>query len=324
MEEVVPIEPSYLEAYHDGTLATRIELALEHLGSCALCPRRCGVDRLEGETGFCKSGRTAWVSSFSPHMGEEDCLRGWRGSGTIFMTQCSLGCVFCQNYDISHEGAGQSVSPEGLAAMMTDLAEQGCHNINFVSPTHVVPQILEALPHAIREGLSIPLVYNTGGYDSVETLRWLDGIFDIYMPDFKYWDEEKSERHLRARDYPEAARMALREMHRQVGALRIDDSGLATGGVLVRHLVMPGAVEDTRQIMRWLVQELSPDTFVNLMPQYRSAGEVSASAYPEIDRPIAPAEFEEAWTIAEQQGITRFDSRRQPAGRRLFIITRDR
>ncbi len=238
-------QPAYLRLGFDE-IERRAEEAVTTLASCQVCPRNCRVDRLQGRTAVCKSGRYALVGSHFPHFGEEDCLRGWNGSGTIFFSWCNLRCVFCQNFDISQKGEGNVTPPERLAAMMLELQARGCHNINFVTPEHVVPQILEALPLAIRGGLRLPIVYNTSAYDSLESLRWMDGIVDIYMPDFKVWDSAVAKRYLKAPDYPEAARAAVREMHRQVGSLVMDEHGLAQRGLLVRHLVMPGMLEETR------------------------------------------------------------------------------
>ncbi len=226
-------EPAYLQRYRTGELQERVNRAVAGLVSCENCPRACAVDRAAGETGICQIGRYARVSSYFPHLGEEDCLRGWRGSGTIFFAQCNLRCVFCQNYDISQTGEFPEISPDQLAGMMLNLQERGCHNINLVTPTHVVPQILEALLLAIPAGLRLPLVYNTSGYDLPRTLLILDGIVDIYMPDFKIWDATNAARYLQAPDYPEVARSALREMYRQVGDLKLDERGLAKRGVLV-------------------------------------------------------------------------------------------
>ncbi len=254
------------------------------------------------------------VSSFNPHFGEEDPLVGTGGSGTIFMTNCNLLCVFCQNWEISHQGEGSEVSSKNLAGMMLQLQRLGCHNINFVSPTHVVPQILDALAYAVEDGLNVPLIYNTGGYDSVETLKLLEGIFDIYMPDFKFRDTEMARRYLKAQDYPERAGDAIREMHRQVGDLTLDDKGIAQRGVLLRHLVMPGGVADTREIMRFVANEISANTYVNIMDQYHPCG--NAAKYPPLDRRITHDEYEEALRAARDEGIGRFDRRE----RRMRII----
>ncbi len=301
--------PSYVDAYQSGRLASSIKKSYEILENCCLCPRNCEVNRLKDKKGICRTGRLAMVSSFSPHFGEEDPLVGMNGSGTIFMTNCNLLCVFCQNWEISHLGEGEEVDSKTLAAMMLHLQRLGCHNINFVSPTHVVPQILDALAFAIEGGLRVPLVYNTGGYDSVETLKLLDGIFDIYMPDFKFWDSEMARKYLKASDYPERARDAIKEMHRQVGNLTIDEYGVALKGFLLRHLVMPGGVAGTREIMRFIAEEISGDTYVNIMDQYRPCG--NARKYPLLDRCITHDEFEAAVKAASEEGIGRFDRRQR-------------
>lgn len=303
-------EPAYLSLHRSGELRNRAEAAVALLADCRACPRDCGVDRLAGKTAVCKTGRYALVSSYFPHFGEEDCLRGWNGSGTIFFSMCNLRCVFCQNYDISQIKSGVEITPNQLAQIMLKLQDMGCHNINFVTPEHVVPQVLEAIPIAVEGGLRLPLVYNTSAYDSLESLRLLDGIVDIYMPDFKIWDERLSLRYLKAKDYPEAARKALKEMHRQVGVLKMDENGLAKRGVLVRHLVMPNDVAGTRSIMRYLAEELSPDTFVNMMDQYHPANKVNSNKYEEINRRITSGEKKEAFQVAMDAGLWRFDRRR--------------
>ncbi|MBI2881075.1 MAG: radical SAM protein [Candidatus Tectomicrobia bacterium] len=303
--------PGYVRLHESGELRRRAEEALASLERCRVCPWDCDVNRLQDEKRVCRTGRYARVDSCFPHFGEEDCLRGWRGSGTLFFGWCNLCCVFCQNFDISQREAGREARPEELARMMLRLQDCGCHNINFVTPEHVVPQILEALPIAVEGGLRLPIVYNTSAFDSLESLRHMDGVVDIYMPDFKYWSEEKARRYLKSPRYPAAARAAIREMHRQVGELTFDERGLARRGVLLRHLVMPGGLDDTREIMRFLAREVSPDTYVNLMGQYRPAGKVSAERYSEINRPIDPEEVSEAYRIARQAGLHRFDFRRR-------------
>ena len=303
-------EPAYMALYRTGELQRRAEKALAGLARCRVCPRDCEVDRLADRTAACKTGRYARVSSYFPHFGEEDCLRGWHGSGTIFFSWCNLRCVFCQNFDISQGGEGMETLPERLAQMMLELQEEGCHNINFVTPEHVVPQVLEALVIAVERGLRLPIVYNTSAYDSLESLQLLDGVVDIYMPDFKFWDARRSLRYLKAKDYPEAARQAIKEMHRQVGVLKFDEYGLAKRGVLVRHLVMPGFLDETRAILRFLAEEVSPDTYVNIMAQYHPAGKVSAEKYPEINRRITESEYLEAIRIAREVGLWRLDERR--------------
>ncbi|MGO9952666.1 MAG: radical SAM protein [Dissulfurispiraceae bacterium] len=283
--------------------------AISMLKNCRLCPRQCEIDRLQDERGNCRTGRAAMVSSYNPHFGEEDPLVGTNGSGTIFMTNCNLNCVFCQNWDISHLSEGREVNTIALADMMLSLQRRGCHNINFVTPTHVVPQILEALPYAIEGGLDVPLIYNTSGYDSVESLKLLDGIFDIFMPDFKLWDPEKSRKYLQAPDYPEIAREALKEMHRQVGYLTHNGNGIAVRGILLRHLVMPGGVAEIREIMRFIAGQISPDTYVNIMDQYHPCG--NARKYPSLDKRITQSEYEAAVHAARAEGITKLDNRKR-------------
>ncbi len=301
------MEPSYLKLEHEGRLKERIERALVLMESCTLCPRACGVNRLEGETGFCRTGRRARVASYNAHFGEEGPLVGKYGSGTIFMSSCNLLCSFCQNFEISHQRQGIDVVPEQLAAMMLDLAKQGCHNINFVTPTHVIPQILEALPFAVQGGLDVPLVYNSGGYDAVKTLEILEGIFDIYMPDFKFWDAEWADRYCLAPDYREKTIEAIREMHRQVGDLMLDENGAASRGLLVRHLVMPENTAGTEPIMRFLADEISPDTYVNVMDQYHPCGHAVKDAV--INRRLRASEFREAIDAARRAGLKRLDQR---------------
>ena len=236
-------------------------------------------------------------------------MRGTRGSGTIFFSGCNLLCVFCQNFEISCQAEGEDTPPQELAQMMLALQERGCHNINFVTPEHVVPQILEALLIAAKDGLRLPLVYNTGAYDSLESLRLTDGVIDIYMPDFKFWDPKIARRYLRAPDYPEAARRAIAEMHRQVGPLVIDDEGVAIHGLLLRHLVMPDDICGTGDIMRWVARELGTDTYVNIMPQYRPAGKVSDTQHPEINRGLTHEEFRQALEATREAGLLRLDRR---------------
>lgn len=310
------MEPAYLELHAQGNLADRVRTALHVLRSCVICPRMCKVNRLEGELGFCRTGRLAMVSSFNPHFGEEAPLVGRGGSGTIFFTHCNLLCLFCQNYDISHLGIGDEVDAGLLARMMIRLQEEGCHNINFVTPTHVVPQILEALPLAIQGGLRVPLVYNTGGYDRVETLRLLEGVVDIYMPDIKFLDSETAGRLCNAPDYPETVRAAIREMHRQVGDLVTDRDGIAERGLLVRHLVMPAGLAQTRKAMEFLANEISKETYVNVMDQYRPCGE--AHTHPDLSRRITQQEYLEAVEAARKSGLHRLDSRERPRILRIW------
>jgi len=261
------------------------------------------VNRLAGEKGTCRVGRQAMVSSFGPHFGEESPLVGYYGSGTIFLTYCNLRCVFCQNYDISHLGHGHPVAPEQLANMMLALQARGCHNINFVTPTHVVPQLLEAIVLAAERDLNVPLVYNCGGYESVETLRLLDGVFDIYMPDFKYTEATVAKRLSGAEDYPLIVKAALKEMHRQVGDLVVDERGIALRGMIVRHLVLPNNLAGTEEAMRFLAEELSPHTYVNVMAQYRPC--YRALEFPEIARRPAREEFRAAVQAALNAGLHR-------------------
>jgi putative pyruvate formate lyase activating enzyme len=305
--------PVYIETYRTGLLDERIEAAKSRLECCTLCPRACQVDRLSGETGVCKTGAEAWVSSYGPHFGEEAPLTGTEGSGTIFFTHCNLLCLFCQNYDISHGGAGEPVDAEQIARVMLSLEKSGCHNINFVTPSHVVPQILTALKVAIQGGLSIPLVYNSSGYDSVETLALLEGVIDIYMPDFKFWNPDLAERACDAPDYPDVARNALIEMHRQVGDLVIDAGGIARRGLLVRHLVLPAGLADTGEVMRFIADRISANTYVNIMPQYRPCGR--AAEIEGLEGFPSRSDFEAALKAARDAGITRLD---EP--RRIFMM----
>ncbi len=270
-----------------------------------MCPRRCQVNRLAGESGKCRVTDQVVVSSYGAHFGEEAPLVGRRGSGTIFFTYCNLKCVFCQNYTISQLGEGSAVGMEELARMMFSLQAQGCHNINLVSSTHVVAYILEALELAAGQGLSLPLVYNTGGYDSVETLELLDGIVDIYMPDMKYSDAKIAEQLSGIEGYPEVNRAAVREMHRQVGDLEIDEQGVAQGGLLVRHLVLPNRLAGTEGVVRFLAQEISPNTYLNIMAQYHPCHQ--AFDIPVLARPIRRDEFSEAIDLSHQYGLHRLD-----------------
>jgi putative pyruvate formate lyase activating enzyme len=285
----------------------RAEAAVSRMAACVLCPRRCGVNRLQGERGYCKTGRRAKIASYNAHFGEESPLVGRYGSGTIFVSSCNLLCSFCQNYEISHLGEGTEVQPEQLAAMMLALAENGCHNINFVTPSHVVTQILEGLVLAAERGLSVPLVYNSGGYDLADTLKLLDGVFDIYMPDFKFWDNDAASRFCDAPDYGDVAREAFREMHRQVGDLVVDQEGIAVRGLLVRHLVMPNGLAGTDGVMAFLAREISAHTYVNVMDQYRPCG--SAPKDETINRRLTSKEYQEAVASARRAGLTRLDRR---------------
>ena len=270
--------PAYLQPAVRASLGARVKRAQEMLADCHACPRHCGVNRLANELGTCGTGRFARVSSAFAHRGEEACLVGTYGSGTIFFSGCNLQCVFCQNWDISQRHDGQLVEPAQLAGLMLALRDQGCHNVNLVTPEHVVPQVVEALALALEAGLSLPVVYNTSAYDAPASLELLDGLVDIYMPDFKFWSSEAAGRYSHAPDYPEHARVALREMHRQVGDLCYTPAGVAGRGLLVRHLVMPGLLEESRAIFRFLAEEISRDTFVNIMGQYHPAYKVGCRA----------------------------------------------
>jgi putative pyruvate formate lyase activating enzyme len=306
-----PFEPAYAAVHFEEKLAA----ARRELQDCRACPRDCGVDRWRDETGICRTGRYARVASVSPHLGEEDCLRGWNGSGTIFFSLCNLRCVFCQNWDISQAERGEACGPERLAEFMLALQAHGCHNINFVTPEHVVPQLVEAIAVAVRRGLKLPIVYNTSAYDSVRSLRLMEGLVDIYMPDFKFWRRETARRLAKAKEYPEVARAAITEMARQVGPLRFGPDGLARRGVLVRHLVMPGQLDESREIFRWLATEISPDTYVNVMGQYRPAHRVGerdrrgGKRYATIDRAPDRDEMSRAVDAARAVGLWRLDER---------------
>jgi len=304
-------EPAYLNLHHRGELLKRAKKAPELLKSCEVCPRVCRINRNTGEPSVCKIGRYSLVSSYFAHFGEENCLRGWQGSGTIFFARCNLKCVFCQNYDISHYNSGNEVTAERLAEMMIELQHQGCHNINFITPEHVVPQIIEAMPIAVELGLKIPIVYNTSAYDSMESMSLLDGIIDIYMPDFKFWGSLLAKRYLKAKDYPEIACQVIREMHRQVGDLTFDENGLALRGLLVRHLVMPGCLSDSNMIFNFLANEISPNTYINIMNQYHPAGEVYSEKYSEVNRRVTADEYKKAVGLAESSGLYRFDNRKK-------------
>lgn len=305
-------EPAYLRLLESGEAQQRIQQAYAHLHSCDVCPLRCGVNRLAGETGVCETGVRAQVSSFGAHFGEESPLRGWAGSGTIFFARCNLRCVFCQNYEISQTGRGREVEPEELAEIMLRLQAAGCHNINLVSPTHVVPQIISAVLIAAQAGLRLPIVYNSGGYDSLEMLALLDGIVDIYMPDMKYGDDEIARRYSKAPRYVEINRAAVREMQRQVGDLQMDEQGIARRGLLVRHLVLPNRLAGSEKVLQFLAEEISKNVYLNLMDQYYPA--YQAHHYAELNRPITSQEYQQAVAIARQLGLRRLDQRQ----RRVF------
>ena len=293
--------PSYIRLHRSGELLRRARAAVEALRSCALCPRRCGADRLGDERGACGIGRFAVVASAGPHFGEEAPLVGTGGSGTIFFSGCNLSCVYCQNFDISQTVRGETARPARLAALMLALQAAGCHNINLVSPSHVAAEILEALPAAVEGGLRLPLVYNSGGYDSAGTLRLFDGVVDIYMPDAKYGGNEEGKIYSGVPDYADVNRAALAEMHRQVGPLTLDGHGIARRGLLIRHLVLPNDIARSEAVLRFIARSLSPDSYVNIMDQYRPCHH--ASSYPELSRRITSEEFRRVREIARSLGL---------------------
>ena len=309
--------PGYLKLHQTGELDERIERLYHLLASCELCARRCRVNRLEGEKGYCRSGRELVISSYGPHFGEEEPLVGgsgltiWSqfgvhpvgGSGTIFLTNCNLLCVYCQNYDISHLGYGRVTSEEAAAGYALELQNKGCHNINLVTPTHFTPQLVKTIKIAAEKGLCLPIVWNCGGYENVETIRLLDGIVDIYMPDIKYGTEEPAKRYSHAPDYFERCRESIKEMHRQVGDLRLDDRGIAYRGLLIRHLVLPDDLAGSERVLKFIAEELSPNSYVNIMSQYRPEGE--AYKYPELNRHPTRDEYYRVIEMAERLGLTR-------------------
>jgi putative pyruvate formate lyase activating enzyme len=299
-------EPAYLKLQRQGKLKKRAEKLWEVLKECTLCPRKTRKNRLAGETDVCGLKDEVKVHSAGPHFGEERPLVGSYGSGTIFFSNCNLLCVFCQNWEIAHRGDGSPVSHKTLARTMLRLQKMGCHNINLVTPTHVVPHIVRALQIAVGGGLKLPLVYNTGGYDSLETIKMLDGIVDIYMPDFKFQDAEVAYKYTKeAEEYPQAAAAAIKEMHRQVGELKLGKGGVALRGVILRHLVMPENLAGTDRFVKWVAKELSPNTYVNIMGQYRP--EHMAHKYPKIARRITRDELHQAIRWAKDAGLTRLD-----------------
>jgi len=299
----VPFIPSYISLFEKGELGQRIRILKEFLKECRLCPRECRVDRLNGEKGVCQAGLEPMVSSAFPHFGEEPPLVGYRGSGTIFFTHCNLRCIFCQNYDISHLENGEPMTSSDMARVMVGLQEMGCHNINFVTPTHYAPQIVASLPEAIEKGLRLPIVYNCSGYESIEVIRLLEGVVDIYMPDAKYMDRKHSKKFSNAPDYPEVIKEVLKEMHRQVGDLTINPKGIAEKGLLIRHLVMPNGVASSEAVLRFIAEEISVRSYVNIMDQYRP--EYRAREYPEINRRITQIEYLEATQWAKRYQLYR-------------------
>ena len=299
-------QPAYEKLEKQGQLAKRIEEAYAIFEDCRLCPRECGVNRTKGERGFCGATIKPVVFSAHPHFGEEMPLVGHGGSGTIFFSNCNLRCVFCQNWPISHEGKGSQVEDEAVAEMMLKLQKVGCHNINLVTPTHVMPNILNATRIALKEGLRIPLVYNTSGYERMEILRILNRIVDIYMPDMKYMDSKQAAKYSAgASDYPEVTKKAIIEMNRQVRELVTDEQGIALRGLIIRHLVMPNKVAGTEKFARWVAENLPKSTYVNIMAQYHV--DYKAYDYPQIARAITVEEFLEAMNWAEKAGLTNLD-----------------
>ena len=301
-------EPAYLSLLTSGELEGRVSQAYQRLSICDVCAWECPVDRRAGKIGVCRTGLRAKVSSYGAHLGEEDPLRGWRGSGTIFFTRCNLRCQYCQNHDISQTDVGDEVEPEELATIMLELQVAGCHNINFVSPSHVVPQILAAVYIAAQAGVQLPLVYNTGGYDSLAMLHLLDGVIDIYMPDMKYGNAQVARQYSKIRNYPSVNQAALRAMHRQVGDLQIDERGVAQRGLLVRHLVLPNSLAGTAEIVRFLAEEISPNTYLNLMDQYRP--HYKAHLIPELNRRLTSQEYAQVVEMAHVAGLHRLDERK--------------
>jgi putative pyruvate formate lyase activating enzyme len=295
-------EPSYIKHHEDGKLQEIANRLYSMYDKCRLCPRNCGVNRNDGEKGVCSAGIRAKVSSVHPHFGEERPIVGKYGSGTIFLTHCNLLCVYCQNWDISHSGEGEEISDEELAGEMIRLQKMKCHNINFVTPTHYLPNIIQALVFAVENGLNIPLVYNTGGYERVEILEMLDGVIDIYLPDYKYSDGKTASAFSNgAADYPEIVKAAIKEMHRQVGILKTDERHIARKGLIVRHLVLPGGIAGTEEFVEFVFDELDPATYVNIMPQYHPA--YKAYHYPELSRNLSTTEYTKAILIARDRGL---------------------
>ncbi|GIX42523.1 MAG: radical SAM protein [Leptospiraceae bacterium] len=307
----ISFKPAYLNLYqnHFKEFQNRIQIAEEMLKNCNVCPQECHVDRNE-ELGYCRIGKKVKVSSYFAHFGEEDILRGWNGSGTIFFNLCNLRCVFCQNFEISQLDDPEAIElePVQLADVMINLQNQGVHNINFVSPDHVIPQILFAIYEAIPKGLSLPLVYNSNAFSSIDSLKLLEGIIDIYMPDFKFWDPSLARRYLKTEDYPEIAKKAILEMYHQVGDIKFDEFGLAKKGLIVRHLVMPGYVEDSKKILYFL-SKISKKIYINIMSQYRPYAKVlkRPDIYKEINRPITKEEYREVVQFAYDLGFEYID-----------------
>lgn len=295
--------PVYIKTKSEDRLNYIIEELESRLNPCVLCPRRCKANRYVGDLGYCRAPYDVYVSSVFAHFGEEAPLVGTYGSGTIFFTHCNLRCIFCQNYDISLFGEGSRFSYMGLARAMLELQKRGCHNINLVTPTHYVPQIIKALDIAIEEGLNIPIVYNCGGYESLEVIKLLDGIVDIYMPDIKFMEKKLSKRYCKAENYPDVVREIVKEMQRQVGDLKINNEGIATRGLLIRHLVMPDSSENTEKVLKFIKDEVSENAFVNIMPQYHPC--LGTKEFPELSRRITNREYMNALEYAKQIGLKR-------------------
>lgn len=292
--------PSYIRLYEEGKLKDRVEKAYDILKECTVCPHSCRVNRVKGEKGFCKTGERVRIASFFPHRGEEFPIRGYRGSGTIFISYCNMRCVYCQNYDISQEGEGEEYSPEEIAAIMLYLQEEGCHNINWVTPSHVVPQLLKALYVAVGKGLKIPIVYNTSSYDSIETLKLLDGVVDIYLPDIKYLSNSYGRKYSKVKNYPEITKKAIKEMFRQVGNLKIDENGIAYKGVLIRHLVLPENLSTSKEVIDF-ISSICPDAHINIMSQYRPY--YKAYMFKELNKPIDMQEYYSLINYAKTKGL---------------------
>ena len=297
------IKPSERDTRKTGRFAVGVEEINQHLASCDLCPRVCLVNRMAGELGYCRVGKEALVASYGAHLGEEYPLRGWRGSGTIFFGGCNLDCIFCQNAEISQKRSGKPTSSVELAGIMLELQDQGCHNINLVSPTHVTAQLAESLDLASRRGLNIPVVYNCGGYESVGTLKMLEGMVDIYLPDMKYSDPKIGQELSGVPDYPSINREAILEMHRQVGDLIVDERGLATRGLMIRHLVLPNRLAGSETILRFLAEDISPDTYLNIMDQYHPCH--LAHQTKSLNRRSTLAEVQEVMALALALGFSR-------------------
>lgn len=293
--------PKYIQSFKSGRLKDSIEILTKRMNHCDLCPRNCKINRLKGEKGICNTGKYAKLASYGPHFGEEAPLAGKFGSGTIFFSNCNLLCNFCQNFDISHEGRGVEVNDEQLSDIMISLQDTGCHNINFVTPSHVILQILKALIIAIEKGLNIPLIYNTSAYDNIETIKLLDGIIDIYMPDLKFWNSKVAELTCNATDYVENAKSSILEMYRQTGKLLINEKGIAVKGLLIRHLVMPHNFSGTEQVLDFISDKISPETYVNIMPQYRPEGK--AFMIKKISKSLDYSDYVKAKKYADNIGL---------------------